>query len=464
MLSKKIILAYLAIYIAGGMGMGWAEEIANLEPFKKEDRVLILAPHPDDESIACAGVIQRARQAGSEMGIVYLTNGDNNEFAFIVYEKRLTFRKGEFIHMGEVRAQEAVKAMKLLGLNKGKLLFLGYPDFGTFAIFSKYWQAKSAFKSMLTRVSRVPYKNDFSFGAPYVGESILNDLEKIIFNYRPTKIFVSHPADTNGDHRALYLFLQISLRNLKNKMPLPKVYTYLIHAAGWPEPRGYYPELDLAPPQSFADSPIKWSKLDLAPEELEAKRRAILSYKSQVESSAAYLLSFARANELFGDYPEVELSKQAPLKERAPAFFGFSKLFPSFSGQEGAPTSASLIEDQGKIGYAIADDYLFILVAKGQEWIHQFNLILYIFGFSDKAPFASMPKIRIVSHHEKLSVYDGERKIDPGSIRLYLGPDDLVLRIPLAILGNPDFILSSVRADGGKLGSAATGFRKIVIK
>ncbi|MDD5409274.1 MAG: PIG-L family deacetylase, partial [Candidatus Omnitrophica bacterium] len=71
--------------------------IPDLEPFKKGERVLILSPHPDDEAIACAGVIQRALEAGAKIKIVYLTNGDHNELAFIVYEKRITVRQGEFV-------------------------------------------------------------------------------------------------------------------------------------------------------------------------------------------------------------------------------------------------------------------------------------------------------------------------------------------------------------------------------
>ena len=56
-----------------------------LEPFSKTDRVLILAPHPDDEAIGCAGVIQQAVSSGAQVRIAYLTNGDHNQVAFMVY-------------------------------------------------------------------------------------------------------------------------------------------------------------------------------------------------------------------------------------------------------------------------------------------------------------------------------------------------------------------------------------------
>jgi len=458
----KLIIIVTIFFL--GIGEVWAQDIGRVEPFGKDDRILILAPHPDDETICCAGVIQQAKEAGAKIEIVYLTNGDHNQIAFIVYEKRLTFRTGEFLHMGQVRHREAVSAMKLLGLDEDKLIFLGYPDFGTFAIFNRYWQAQKPFRSLLTRISSVPYKNDFSFGAPYIGESILHDLEKIILSYKPTKIFVSHPADVNVDHKALYLFLQVSLRDLKNKIPQPKVYPYLVHCLGWPKPRHYHPELGSTPPESFMDSQINWSGLSLTPQELERKHQAILCYRSQTETSAFYLLSFARKNELFGDYPEIELSRQISLKESSPAFFGFSKMFTNLSAEEGVLANDSLIESYGEVSYAVVDNCLFIRVTKDKELIRRFSLILYIFGFSEKTPFAAMPKIRIVTKHEKFRVFDGKRRINPDNIRLDLSSDDLVLRIPLAVLGNPDFILTSVKAHGGKLPVSATGFRRIVIK
>jgi len=202
------------------------ENSASIEPIEKSDRILILAPHPDDETIGCAGIIQQAIAVGARLEVVYMTNGDHNEISFIVYEKRLTLRKGEFIHMGEVRRKEAINAMKQLGLSEDKLIFLGYPDFGTFKIFTQYWQAKRPFRDLLTRISSVPYKENLSFGAPYTGESILSDLKKALLTYKPNKIFVSHPLDTNVDHRTLYLFLQIALLDLNKEVSCSKIYPY----------------------------------------------------------------------------------------------------------------------------------------------------------------------------------------------------------------------------------------------
>lgn len=437
--------------------------IGGLEPIKKTDRILILAPHPDDEAIGCAGIIQEAVSKGAKLKIVYLTNGDHNQVAFIVYEKRLTLRSGEFIHMGEVRRQEAIKAMQSLGVDSKNLIFLGYPDFGTFTIFREVWQERKPYKSMLTRISRVPYKENFSFGAPYKGESILADLNKIIREYKPNKIFVTHPADANVDHKAFYLFLQIALRDLEGKIPQPKVYPYLVHCIGWPLPRHYHPGLGLNPPAQFLSSQINWLKFDLTPEQLTDKHKAILCYKSQTSSSAFYLLAFARKNELFGDYPDIELRDEESLRERRASFFGFSNMF-NESKEADWDDASNLAGGRGHVSYGISDGNLLIRIDKPQELNRRFSIQLYIFGYSDKTPFAAMPKVRIITRHKRFKVFAGRKMIKPVGMALELNARELILKVPLKILGEPDFILTAVKTYAGILHTDTTSFRKINIE
>jgi LmbE family N-acetylglucosaminyl deacetylase len=460
-MCKKLFFILLFFYSVLGHCLGGM--LAPIEPFKRNDRVLILAPHPDDETIGCAGIIQEALSKGAQVKVVYLTNGDHNQVAFIVYEKRLTLRKGEFIHMGEVRRKEAIKAMRLLGLTEKDLIFLGYPDFGTLTIFSQYWQTKKPFRSLLTRISNVPYRGNMSFQAPYKGESILNDLESVLLEYKPNKIFVSHPADTNPDHKALYLFLQIALRDLNKKISDPHVYPYLIHCVGWPIPRHYHPELSLEPPKQFSKSQIKWLEFSLTPEQLNKKYQTILSYKSQTESSAFYLLSFARKNELFGDYPEIELQRQVSVKERALSFFGFSNMFrEQDTGVSGG--LENLTEDEGRASYAFVDNSILIHIEKTEEINRRFSFMLYLFGYSHKTPFAYMPKISIIAKYNRFRVFNGKSMIEPQGISLQLSSRTLILKVPLKILGSPDFILTSMKAYGRPLPADVTGFRKIDIE
>ncbi|MDI6758957.1 MAG: PIG-L family deacetylase [Candidatus Omnitrophota bacterium] len=448
-MRKKILLSFLLFFcifsplLADAPSVSDIQVIRPIDSIQKDDCILILAPHPDDEAIGCAGIIHEAIAQGAKVKVCYLTNGDHNQLAFIVYKKRIPLRRNEFVYLGEVRRKEAIKAMKLLGVDEKNLIFLGYPDFGTFTIFKNFWQTKKPFKSWLTRISQVPYKENLSFSAPYTGESILSDLKSVILSYKPNKIFVSHPADGNVDHKSFYLFLQIALADLEGEIPKPKVYPYLIHCVGWPMPRHYHPELNLGPPKKFLNNQINWMKFELTPEQIEKKHQAVLCYKSQTASSAFYLLAFCRKDELFSDFAPIELSRHP------------------------APESPeALISD-----YVVTDDSFLIRIKKPKKLKERFITQTYVFGYSYKKPFAQMPKIRIITKYDKFKIFDKKTLMKPegNGVSLEFSPDALVLKLPLKILGEPDFILFSLKPYLGKaeqefLPSEALGFRKIDLK
>ena len=51
-------------------------------------RLLVVAPHPDDESIATGELIQQVRQVGGQVDILLLTHGDNNPWPQRWMERR----------------------------------------------------------------------------------------------------------------------------------------------------------------------------------------------------------------------------------------------------------------------------------------------------------------------------------------------------------------------------------------
>jgi len=434
-----------------------------LEYFNSDDRILILAPHPDDEGIGCAGIIQEALQRGAGVKVVYLTSGDYNQLSLIIYKKRPPLLRGEYISLGETRMKESIRAMQMLGVDKKNLIFLGYPDFGTFTILSQYWQVGHGYESILTRISAVPYKDAFSPGSPYRGESILGDLEKIILDYQPTKIFVSHPADTNGDHKALFLFLEIALADLKGVITEPKVYPYLIHWAGWPLPRHYHPKLELIPPKEFIHSSVAWRKFVLSSRERDRKYKMILSYPSQTSSSAFYLLSFARTNELFGGYEDINIRKRLSLENRTGRL---GKLFNmlGYLGLSNTANTYDIIDGQGMVSYEAIDDYFVIRIKKGKNMKARFGAMCYLFGYSYRKPFKDMPKIYIVVLGEKVKLFDKQKIMRINPVSVDLSAEEIMLKIPLETLGDPDFILASVKAYGGVSPVDVAAFRKIFIR
>jgi len=400
---------------------------AELPDFDKNDRVLILAPHPDDESIGVGGVIQRALKAGSNVKVVCYTNGENNEFSFIVYEKRITFRKAVFLYMGKVRAQETMEAMRFLGVGEHNVNYLGYPDFGTMEILTKYWDTNTPFKSMLARVRKVSDPEALSVGAPYAGESILRDLETVLMGFKPTKIFVSHPADTNRDHQSLFLFLNVALWELDGKIASPEVYPYLVHVVGWPVPRGKHPDMALKPPKEL--SSINWRQLTLTKEEVENKEKAISFYKSQIAYNPPYLYTFARSNELFGDFPRIRL------KESQSDFINWQSAESNVTGKIGEPS----------LEYALHEGNLVIKIALRKKIDKRFGLYINLLGYSSKTDFANMPKLGITVGLLGMKIKDRKSVVFIKDARLKFEGTSVIISLPLASLGNPDYILSRVR-------------------
>ena len=211
------------------------------------DRVLVMAPHPDDESLSCGGIIQAAVERHIPVRVIFFTYGDNNQWSFVLYRKHPVLEPAAVQDMGLMRRGEAIRAARLLGLETNQLTFLGYPDFGTLYIWNNCWGAHPPYKSMLTRATAVPYPTALRPGARYTGEDILQDLTAILRDFKPTKNFISHPADHNPDHRALYLFMRVALWNLESELR-PEFLPYLTHFRRWPQPQGLHIAKSLEPP------------------------------------------------------------------------------------------------------------------------------------------------------------------------------------------------------------------------
>jgi LmbE family N-acetylglucosaminyl deacetylase len=408
---------------------------------EKQDRILIFAPHPDDETIGAAGIIQKALNIGAEVYVACYTNGDANELSFIMYEKRLTFLKGEFVHMGEVRRKESISALNFLGVDGGRIFFLGYPDLGTLPIMLKYWGKTKPYKSVFSRVRNVPYRENLSPDAPYCGESVLKDIKTVLLKTKPTKIFVSHPIDTNGDHQSLYLFLQVSLWDLEGKIKRPDMYPYLVHSIGWPRPRGFHPDLELLMPKDFIDNKILWQRSDLTSEETQKKYDALQLYKSQIPYNPHYLATFARKNELFGGCPEVVLKDDKKAIE----------------------LDWQNIDSKGFLSYAKRGDMLYIKLSLDRAITKAVATSINLLGYSKKRPFSGMPKLRLVITRNRLTAYDKRNKVFINDAEMDVVKDSIIVKFPLVALNSPDYILARVKANTRSMPTASIGWRIVKI-
>jgi len=453
-----ISVFFALFFISGSSTFARAKDFPPIEPFEKTDRVLILAPHPDDDIIGCAGVVQRALKAGARVKVVYLTCGDNNIFSIVFYNKfafplKLLFlRKKDFITLGHQRVHEAIKAMKMLGVEEKDLLFLGYPDHGTDQMFVFDWDHTKPYRSSFSGHSSVPYEESVGYKKEFTADNVIEDLKRAISDFKPTKVFVSHPSDVNGDHWAYYLYMMVSLADLDTEVPRPKIYPYLVHVPAWPLPRHYHPGLVIEPPEKFLGDAlpiVDWHQLRLNPQEIDKKHEAMLAHKSQTRISAFYLMSFVRQNELFGDFPYIALKKQHSSELSAQA--GAKDIFTA---------------DMQWVGYAVVDDSLWIRVKKPKELKQRLSFLFFIAGYRDDVPFAHMPNILVSVRYKKLRILNAaeHKYINPEGASLEFNQESAIFKIPLSVLGDPEGLLFGFETGAKYLPVGCTAFRAITIE
>ncbi len=405
--------------------------------FNRSDRILVLAPHPDDEVLGCGGIIQKAVAMKLPLRIVFLTYGDNNQWSFWLYRKHPVVRPESVREMGLVRHDEAIAADKTLGVPPEQLIFLGYPDFRTLRIWYAHWGESPPGRSMLTDVKAVPYANAFRPGAPYKGEEILKDLKTIIQEFKPTRIFLSHPGDHNPDHRSFYLFSRIALWDLEKEID-PEVYPYLIHYKKWPLPKGYHPGSLLYPPGLFAKQ-IKWGINKLNTDEINVKHGAIEKHYSQYKSNAAYLLSFIRSPELFGDFPVITLQTNAPaVYLNSGREEEFEELPEELTEQENAYFVG--LEEQA---VRLENNDLVLSVKLSRPLAETVGISIYVFGYREDKSFQDMPKIHIRFGAFKHEVLNQDNLLPMEAVKILRQPKEIAVRVPLELLGEPERILTS---------------------
>src|SRR5262252_4897709 len=97
-------------------GSAGAANPAELPPFDAATTLLVVAPHPDDETLCCAGVIQRVVHAGGRASIVWITSGDASLLDLLLIEKSVFRSAARQRDLAARRMREARAAAALLGV------------------------------------------------------------------------------------------------------------------------------------------------------------------------------------------------------------------------------------------------------------------------------------------------------------------------------------------------------------
>jgi LmbE family N-acetylglucosaminyl deacetylase len=188
--------------------------------------ILIVAPHPDDETLGCGGAITLLRSLGCRVRVLVISDGTKSH---------PNSRRYPPARLRAVREAETLAAMALLGLDQTQVTFLRFPD------------------GDIPRQDTLNINQAISICQAYLTE------------YVPKTIFLPYRFDPHPDHQATWQLIHQSLVCLPESPRLIE-----------------YPIWDWDPEQRH-DLPVNqfsaW-RLDIA-DVLLLKQQAIALYKSQ---------------------------------------------------------------------------------------------------------------------------------------------------------------------------------------
>jgi LmbE family N-acetylglucosaminyl deacetylase len=306
LLLRRHYAPYVALYLTNKR---LRARLTPMDEARLGPRLLVVAPHPDDETLGCGGLIQRALGRGAEVFVVLMTNGDGYTYqrAVLAAEDFVYGPATEHLALGRRRQRESLAALSVYGVPADHAIFLSYPDGGVQAMWQpSHWAVDRPYRSPHTKAALNPYHNSLSPGAPYSGAQVLRDLRTVLARTKPAAVFTTPPFDIHRDHWATYDFVRLALseaaRETGSRTPL---YCFLVHRHEWPAPEGYGPHVPLEPPAAWLnEAGLSWFMLPLTAQQVRAKTRGLACYVSQDAAHSTELTSFVRANELFAELPE----------------------------------------------------------------------------------------------------------------------------------------------------------------
>lgn len=237
--------------------------------FINHSRVLLLAPHPDDESLACSVILQRAVRAGASIRVIYATDGQNNPWPQRALERKWRLSEFDRARWGERRRKETLAALEALGIAGSNVHFLGLPDQGLTNL-------------LLSGCART-----------------LNRLKQCIVKWAPTDIFWPDINDIHPDHSALGVMLRLVSETLPLRSHQPLVWNFLVH--------GDSPDFfrrAAAIRQTSSETMAKLNAINCHDSQLKLSRRRFIAYAGRPEFFAPYQLN--------GSQPPARLNRTGP--------------------------------------------------------------------------------------------------------------------------------------------------------
>jgi len=424
----------------------------------RTQRLLVFAPHPDDEALGCAGLLQQAARAGAAIRVVMLTNGDGFRVAVERQFRMLRVGPADHVRFAAIRQEEARRALAGLGVRAEDVKFLGYPDRGLMALWNDHWAPDRPYVSLYTRRDHSPYEVAFRKGAVYCGQSLLADIKALLRESRPTHVYVTHPSDDHPDHSVASAFVTLALRQLRQEGAAwaqgCNLHYYLVHRGDWPIPQGLHRGDQLVPPREMISIDTRWRARPLNEDEVARKTQTILAYPSQTAVMKRFLVSFARQNELFGEIDPARIPR-VPDGMMTPD--GSREKWANVKAAALDPVNDSLLRDfqaggDVKAIYACRDTaHLYLRVDTYQPPSRrvEFRLRLRYFGDPARATAGGTYAIRI----------QPPRIASPADLRAAVEDDRVEVAIPLREIGYARYFALSVETSFAGIQVDRTGYR-----
>ena len=217
--------------------------------FTSSSKLMLIAAHPDDESLACSVLLQRAVRAGASMRVIYATNGENNPWPQRVIERKWRLDQTDRERWGKLRRAEALASLALLGVAESDAIFLELPDqkLNEILIFDSRG-ARERFAALIT-------------------------------DWAPTHLLVPSISDTHPDHNALGVMLRLVWAEYFSQTRM-SIWSYVVHGKS----------------RAFFD---RARTIGQTATEIAVKLRAISCHKTQLKLSRKRFLDHAKQPERF---------------------------------------------------------------------------------------------------------------------------------------------------------------------
>lgn len=147
--------------------IGQLKDVSALSPdqIKLFGKTLIIAPHQDDETLGCGGTIYLMQKWGIPVTVIFVSDGSMSHPNSKKYPKE---------KLVELREQESIHALAILGINREQISFMRMKD------------------------SQLPHSGSEDF------ESAVQTFTEMLSRLQPETIFVPWERDPHQDHRATW--------------------------------------------------------------------------------------------------------------------------------------------------------------------------------------------------------------------------------------------------------------------